>query len=123
MGVDRRQIAPMMVPYFPSMADPKLNSDDWHGFLNAMSGLEIEPDEPNATAFDKWREALSAQKGLPVWGYTAEQKQRIRERGEELKRREDERIARQTETLKFLAFAAPTKTAQQLIDDTKKANR
>lgn len=121
MGTDRRLIAPLLAEHFPTMASAV--SDEWHGFLNAMTGLSIDLDEPNATAFDKWRQALSEQKGLPVWGYTVAQVASIKTRGEELKAKEEARQTALPETLKALALAAPTKTAQQIIDDTKKANR
>jgi hypothetical protein len=118
---DRRLIAPLMVPYFPTMADPKLTSDDWHGFMNAMTGLDVDPDEDNATAFDKWRQALSEQKDLPVWRYTPTQTAKMKERGEELKRLEEARGRAEPERLKKLAELAPTKTVGQLIKDAKEA--
>ncbi len=119
MGVDRRQIAPLLLTHFPTME--KATSDEWHGFLNAETGLAVEIDEPNATAFDKWRKALADQFDLPVWGYTKARLAEIKRRGDEMKAAEDKRQADQAETLRLLAIAAPTKTAQQLIDDTKKA--
>ena len=118
---DRTLIAGFLAEFFPLTFEAKPDSDGWHGFLNAVTGLDIEVWETNAIAFDKWRQAIAAQYGHPVWGYTKEQIAAIKARGEELKRKEDERLARLAETLKLLAAAAPTKTAQQLIDDTKKA--
>jgi hypothetical protein len=119
MRTDRTRIAPLLLPHFPTME--KATSDEWHGFLNAMTGLDIDLAEPNSTAFDKWREALAEQKGLPVWGYTDAQIAAMKARGEELKRMEEERQQREAETLNLLAIAAPTKTAEQLIADAKAA--
>lgn len=116
---DRRLIASLLTPYFPMME--KASSDEWHGFLNAMTGLSLELDEPNATAFDKWRQALANDKSLPVWGISAEQAKRIQERGEELKRMEEARIEAQAETLAALRAKAPTKTAADLVKDANKA--
>lgn len=120
-STDRRLIADFMVPFFPTMADTdeyRFTSDDWHGFLNAQTGLDIDPSEPNSTAFDKWRQAIAQQQDLPVWGYTQKQIQAIEARGVELKKAEDARVAALPAILETLALMAPTKTAQQLIDDT-----
>ena len=64
MSIDRRDIAPFLRPYFPSMLETA-TSDDWHGFLNAQTGLDVSLDEANSSAFDKWRQVLG-EKGFPV---------------------------------------------------------
>jgi hypothetical protein len=116
---DRTLIAPMLIEHFPTMTEK--TSDEWQGFLNAMTGLSIDLDEDNSTAFDKWRQALTTLGKASVWGISPEKIEQIRKRGEELKRKEEERVQTLPETLSFLSAAAPTKTAQQLIDDTKRA--
>jgi hypothetical protein len=116
---DRRLIAPILLSHFPTME--KATSDEWHGFLNAMTGLSIDIDEPNSNAFDKWRQALETQGKADVWGISTERAQRIQERGEELKRLEEARLAALSVTLAALAEEAPTKTAEQLIADAEAA--
>lgn len=91
MSLDRRDIAPLLQPLFPSMG-PEASSDDWHGFLNAMTGLDVPLNEENPTAFDKWRQTLSAM-GYPVWDTTPAQATSIVQRGEALKAAEMARVA------------------------------
>lgn len=105
--LDRREILPMMKAHFQSL-DDKITSDDLHGFLNAQTGLDVPLSEPNGSAFDKWRMKL-AETGVPVWGYTTEQVQDIKTRGEALKVKEADRKAAHAELLKALAKEAPGK--------------
>lgn len=112
MKFDRRHIAPMLKTYFPEME--KATSDEWHGFLNAQTGLDIAPDEMNATAFDKWRMAL-AEQGLPVWPYSTERMAAIKARGEELKLLEDKRREDLGKTLSDLAKEAPEIPAREML--------
>ncbi len=116
---DRRMIAPLLLDRFPTMA--KATSDEWHGFLNARTGLSIDIAEPNGTAFDKWRQALEKQGHADVWGITAERAEAIRKRGEELLKEEAERVKALPDRLEVLRAEAPTKTAEQLIKDAKAA--
>lgn len=81
MRTDRREIAPLLLEHFPEMAGS--SSDEWHGFLNEATGLNIAIDAPNATAFDAWRQALAA-KDYPVWHTTPAQAEAIKRRGVEL---------------------------------------
>ena len=118
-STDRRMIAPLMVPFFPIMEGA--TSDEWHGFLNAKTGLDIDIYEPNASAFDKWRQALADQNDLPVWGYTKAQLTEIKRRGGELKAKEEERAKGHAERLALLAKVAPTKSAADLIKADKQA--
>lgn len=108
---DRRAIAALLLPHFPSME--KATSDEWHGFLNAETGLEVGLDEPNAVAFDRWRQKLGEQ-GLPVWPYSETQIAAITKRGRELKALEDKRRENLAVTLGVLAKEAPNVTADQL---------
>ena len=116
---DRRLISPLLVSHFPTMA--KASSDEWHGFLNAMTGLNIALDESNATAFDKWRQALDKQGKADVCGISNERAEAIRKRGEELKKAEEDRVRALPDKLSALRIAAPTKTAEDLIKDAKAA--
>ena len=110
---DRRDILSLVGPHFPSLA-PDIASDDLHGFLDAVTGLETPLDEPNATAFDRWRQALATQ-GFPVWGYSQEKIGKIRRKGEELKAAEDKRVAELPGVLAELAKKAPEVSAAELL--------
>lgn len=114
MAIDRRDIAPLLGPIFPSIPN-NASSDDWHGFLNAMTGLDIPVSEENASAFDKWRQAL-AEQGHDTWGISKADEERMAQRGVELKALEEKRVAALATTLEALAKEAPQVTAQQLLD-------
>lgn len=91
MGIDRRDIAGLLIDHFPTMGRKDaagrvietVSSDEWHGFLNHITGLNIPVSEENGGAFDQWRKAL-AQMGYPVWDVTPEREAEIKRRGEEL---------------------------------------
>ena len=112
MNFDRRMISEMLLPHFPEMVDA--TSDEWHGFLNAQTGLDISVDQPNANAFDAWRKALAAQ-GFPVWNITPEREARIKEAGAILKERMDEYATLQERILANLKKEAPHVTAAELM--------
>ena len=78
---DRREIAPLLLPHFPEMEGS--SSDEWHAFLDQVTGIETRLDEQNATAFDRWRQALAAI-DVPVWSTTASQAAAMKARGAEL---------------------------------------
>lgn len=113
MKIDRRDIAPFMLPIFPSMA-ADASSDDWHGFLNAMSGLDIALDEDNSSAFDKWRIKL-ADMGYPTWDYSPTHLATIETKGAEFKAAEEKRIANLAATLVDLNAQAPSVSAADLL--------
>ena len=117
MSIDRRDIAPFLRPYFPSM-QPNATSDDWHGFLNAQTKLDVSLDELNSSAFDKWRQALGEQ-GFPVWGIDAKHEADIALRGSQLLALEVARIAKAPALLESLAIEAPMVTAAQLLETPK----
>jgi hypothetical protein len=94
--VDRREIAPLLLPHFPEMEGA--GSDEWHAFLDQVTGLATRLDEQNATAFDRWRQALAAM-DIPVWSITPAAAAAMRARGEELAQRVKRR-ANQIERLK-----------------------
>lgn len=110
---DRRDILGLLQGHFQSL-DEDITSDDLHGFLDALTGLETPLDEPNSTAFDRWRQKL-AETGIPVWGYTQEQINEVKRKGVELKAAEEKRVAELPEKLKALAKEAPLVTAEELL--------
>jgi hypothetical protein len=114
---DRTAIAGLLGAFFPAMADA--TSDQWHDFLNAETGLEVPFDEPNASAFDKWRMAL-ADKGLPVWGVSKARQDAINERAAILKRAEDDREAKANDSLAALKVEAPDVKARDMLKGGKK---
>jgi hypothetical protein len=71
-----------LLPYFPEMEGA--SSDDWHAFLDQTTGLTTPIDEQNATAFDRWRQALAAM-DIPVWSITPAGAAQMAARGNELK--------------------------------------
>jgi len=81
-NVDRREIARLLGPIYPTMAEA--TSNEWHFFLNAETGLDVPLDEPNGSAFDKWRQALASKGVAGVWGYTPDQIEAMKARGKEL---------------------------------------
>ena len=124
MGTDRRDISRLLGKYFPSMP-PNATSEDWHGFLDKITGLDqiifpeqTEPGTPlgesNAIAFDRWRQALAKQ-GYPVWGITPERAAAIKARAEELKTEEAKRLKDLPELMVKLKQDAPLVTAAQLM--------
>ena len=110
---DRRAILGLIGPHFPTLA-PDIASDELHGFLDVVTGLETPLTEPNATAFDRWRQALEKQ-GYPVWGITPERAAAIKARAEELKLEEAKRLKDLPELLATLKKDAPLVTAAELM--------
>ena len=122
---DRTEISRMMLPLFPSMATDA-TSDDWHYFLESITDNVVAkavPDTPsievpNATAFDKWRQALAGQ-GYPTWGYSQGQTDAMKARAEVLKQAEALRLSKEPELLAKLAKEAPLVTAAELLKPKK----
>ena len=110
---DRREILRLIGPHFPSLA-PDIASDELHGFLDAATGLETQLNEPNATAFDRWRQALAAQ-GYPVWGITPEKAAAIKARAEVIMTEEATRMEKLPDLLAKLRKDAPLVTAAELM--------
>ena len=110
---DRRDILGLLQGHFQSL-DPDIASDDLHGFLDALTGLETPLDEPNATAFDRWRQKI-AETGIPVWGYSQEQIDAIKRKGEELKAAEEKRVADSAALLIELAKEAPLVPVSEML--------
>ena len=108
--LDRREIAPLLLEHFPEMAGQ--SSESWHAFLNRVTGLEIALQEENATAFDRWREALAAM-DIPVWVVTAAQAEAMKRHGAELaalasraRESQAERTAREMQRIRGLMSVA-----------------
>ena len=112
-STDRTEIAGLMTQYFPDMA--KATSDEWHGFMNELTGLEIALDVPNGTAFDEWRQKL-AEGDFPVWGYSEERLAVFRKYATKAKMRLAEVLAAQDATLDALRKEAPSVSAKDLLE-------
>lgn len=114
---DRREILRLIGPHFPALPTD-ISSDDLHGFLDVQTGLETPLDEPNATAFDRWRQALKAQ-GYPVWGVSPDRVAAIKTRVAELKLEEAKRLKGEDALLEKLRTEAPHVTAAELMNPKK----
>lgn len=102
---DRREISGLLLKYFPTMKDA--SSEEWHHFLDEITGMETPLDMPNGQAFDQWRQAMAGI-GYPVWKYTPESIAAMKERAAELKAAEEKRAADLGSTLVELAKEAPS---------------
>lgn len=111
--IDRRLIAPLLSRHFPHMA--KASSDEWHGFLDKVTGLETPFLMPNAAAFDRWREKLQSL-GYPV-GIDKARAEKARADADKLVATAEARAA----DLESLAKSAPNRTAAELMSDYKAA--
>jgi hypothetical protein len=116
MNTDRRKIAPLMAPYFHNMKDA--SSDEWHSFMETVTGVKIERDVPNGVAFDMWRTAL-ADMGYPVFKWTPEKAAEIKRKTDILLEREQKRAADLGTTLAELAKAAPNWPVAEVLAKTK----
>ena len=110
--LDRRAIEPLLGAFFPDMVGK--SSDEWNAFLNAETGLQIELDEPNPSAFDEWRKAL-AKGGLPVWGMSPQRKAQIDERAAKIAEAEVKRQTELSARLAELRAEAPDVKAKDLL--------
>ena len=110
--VDRTAIAPLLLPHFPEMRGK--SSAEWHVFLNRQTGLSVEPDEPNSTAFDAWRKALAVS-GLPVWGMSNARLSAVTERASIMQAAEAKRKMQEAELLSRLKQEAPLVLAKDLL--------
>ena len=68
MNIDRRDFSTFALKWFPTLEDA--TSDEWHFFMDKVTGLDTPLDMPNGQAFDRWRQALKDQ-GYPAYEYTA----------------------------------------------------
>lgn len=114
---DRREIARLLRPHFPSMPE-NATSEEWGGFLDKITGIETPRDEPNAMAFDRWRQALAAQ-GFPVWNISPEKADAIKARATKLMDDEAKRLSAFPEVMAKLKKDAPLVTAAELMKPKK----
>jgi hypothetical protein len=110
--LDRTAIERLLTPHFPAMAGK--SSDEWHGFLNAETGLNVSLDEPNPSAFDAWRKALS-EKGFPVWGVSKARLDAIAEKLAAMQAAEAKRAVQEADALARLRQEAPDVSAKDLL--------
>jgi hypothetical protein len=116
MTIDRRDIAPFLIRFFPDMT--RASSNEWHFFLDAVCGLETPLDMPNGQAFDRWREKLAVI-GYPVLKYTPADIEAMRSKAEAMAAAEAKRGASMSQTLGELAKEAPNWTAAEVLASTK----
>lgn len=120
MNTDRTQIAPLLLKHFPTME--KATSDEWHGFLNAQTGLNVPLYESNGVAFDAWRKALAQQlDDEEIWPYTPSRIAKMEADAQQLLAAEQARVEAQPQKLALLASFAPKKSPADLIKDTWRA--
>lgn len=116
---DRREIARLLRPHFPSMPE-NATSEEWGAFLDEVTGLVTPPDESNQIAFDQWRQALEKQ-GYPVWGVSPEKAATIKARAKDLKDKEDKRREAMPGLMADLKKEAPLVSAAELMKPKKPA--
>lgn len=116
MNFDRRDIANFMLPWFPTLEGA--TSDEWHYFLDKVTGLETPLDMPNGPAFDRWRRALAGQ-GYPAFPYTDADTAAAKAKAAAMLEAEQRRAASQNSTLAGLAKEAPNWTAAEVVASTK----
>lgn len=112
MNLDRKAIAPLLIKFFPSM--DKASSEEWHFFLDKVTGIETPLDMPNAQAFDRWREKL-ATLGYPVFPYQAVDVAAMKAKAAKALEAENARAAKLGTTLEQLAREAPKIPAIELL--------
>ena len=116
MNTDRRDFAPFALKWFPTLVDA--NSDDWHFFLDKVTGLDTPLDMPNGSAFDRWRQALAAQ-GYPAYPYTATDVAGAKARATAMLAAEERRAALSGKSLEALAVEAPNWTVEEMLSSAK----
>lgn len=116
MNFDRRDFAPFALKWFPTLVNA--TSDDWHFFLDKVTGLDTPLDMPNGPAFDRWRQALNEQ-GYPAYDYTDADIASAKEKAAAMLEAEQRRAASLGSTLEALAVEAPNWTAAEVVSSTK----
>lgn len=116
MNTDRRDFAPFALKWFPTLEDA--TSDDWHFFMDKVTGLTTPLDMPNGQAFDRWRAAL-AQQGYPAHPYTDADIAAAKVRAEAMLEAEQRRAASLGKTLEVLAKEAPNWTVAEPVSISK----
>lgn len=116
MNLDRRDIAPFLAKFFPTLE--KATSEEWHFFLDKVTGLETPLSLPNAEAFDRWREKL-ARLGYPVFQYTDADIAGMKTKADAMLKAEQARAASLNKTLVDLAKEAPNWTVAEVASKQK----
>lgn len=116
MNTDRRDFAPFALKWFPTLEDA--SSDDWHFFLDKVTGLDTPLDMPNGSAFDRWRQALAAQ-GYPAYAYSATDIASAKTKAAAMVDAEQRRAASLGTTLDALAKEAPNWTVAEMLSIAK----
>lgn len=104
MNTDRRDIAPLLLKFFPDMVNA--TSDDWHFFLDSVCAIDTPIDMANGQAFDRWRERL-AEIGYPTQKYTAEHIASLKAKADGMQKAEQARAASEPARLESLRKEAP----------------
>lgn len=115
MNLDRRDFAPFALRWFPTLVDA--TSDEWHFFLDKVTGLTTPLEMPNGSAFDRWRQALQEQ-GYPAWD-KASQIERAKDKAASMLEAEQRRVASLDKTLAGLAKEAPNWTVAEMLSGAK----
>ncbi len=115
MNLDRRDIAPFALKWFPTLTEA--TSDEWHFFLDKVTGLTTPLDMPNGQAFDRWRQALQEQ-GYPAWD-KATSTDSAKAKAASMLEAEKRRAASLGQTLEALAKEAPNWTVAEMLTGTK----
>ena len=115
MNTDRRDFSELALKWFPSLE--KATSDEWHFFLDKVTGLDTPLDMPNGSAFDRWRQAL-AEQGYPAWDY-ATSSESAKAKAASMLEAEQRRAASLGKTLEALAKEAPNWTVAEMLSSAK----
>lgn len=116
MNLDRRDFSPLALGWFPSLE--KATSDEWHFFLDKLTGLTTPLDMPNGAAFDRWRQALQAL-GYPAFEYNDADIAAAKAKADAMLLAEQRRAADSGKTLEALAAEAPNWTAAEVVASMK----
>lgn len=104
MNTDRRLIEPFLADVFPNLRGA--SSDEWHFFLDTLTGVNTSLDEGNGVAFDRWREALAGM-GYNVTTHSEQRAAAAKALVDGMVSEEKRRVASQDATLKRLRGEAP----------------
>jgi len=104
MMQDRRLIEPFLAGIFPSVVGA--SSDEWHFFLDKVTGMETPLSMSSGEAFDRWRAALAGL-GYPVNVHSEQRKAVAKEAADRMLESERKRAASLSATLDELRREAP----------------
>lgn len=116
MNTDRRDFSTFALKWFPTLEFA--TSDDWHFFLDKVTGLDTPLDMPNGSAFDRWRKALHEQ-GYPAFEYQANDIASAKDKAASMLEAEQRRAASLGKTLDGLAKEAPNWTVAEMVSSAK----